>query len=525
MNDEVWTATPNTLTPAAQYLRMSTDDQKCSMPLQISSIEKYAQRHGYILTKTYIDSGKSGVVLKHRNGLNELLQDVITRKATYRAILVHDVSRWGRFQDPDEGAYYEFLCKQSGIPVLYCAEAFQNDLSLSNSVLKALKRNMAAEYSRDLSVKCFRGQKRLAQLGFRVGAAAGYGLRRLAVSADGKRKAILRRGEYKSLLTDRVVLIPGSQAEVKCIRAIYAKALEHKGATQIARELNNKHIRFRDGNAWAAYAVDEILRNPKYMGCNVWNRTSKKLDGPCVAVPSQEWVVNPLAFCPIVDPVTFNQVQQILPRLAQWTDSELLQKLKDLLAERKTLSVGIIKATPEMPSIATIYRRFGGFRHLYELLNYGGATGAFYKTDQSKRTLLLRDRLIKKLRDLFPGLLTVSYLPQNMRTILSLSSGKRVSIRICRRRLTVKGNVRWTLYCGKPIMGEDSTLVCLLNETNTDFHEYYLLPHIETEMQDFSLKPNDPLFAAGSRLSDLGDLYGFADGMSCQNPVRVETRR
>src|ERR1700676_5145014 len=351
MNDEVWTATPNTLTPAAQYLRMSTDDQKCSMPLQISSIEKYAQRHGYILTKTYIDSGKSGVVLKHRNGLNELLQDVITRKATYRAVLVHDVSRWGRFQDPDEGAYYEFLCKQSGIPVLYCAESFKNDPSLSNSVLKAVKRNMAAECSRDLSVKCFRGQKRLAQLGFRVGAAAGYGLRRLAVSADGKRKAILRGGEYKSLLTDRVVLIPGSQAEVKCIRAIYAKALEHKGATQIARELNNKHIRFRDGNAWAAYAVDEILRNPKYMGCNVWNRTSKKLDGPCVAVPSQEWVVNPLAFCPIVDPVTFNQVQQILPRLAQWTDSELLQKLKDLLAERKPLSVGFIKATHKTPPI------------------------------------------------------------------------------------------------------------------------------------------------------------------------------
>ena len=525
MSDEVWTAIPNTLTPAAQYLRMSTDDQKCSMPLQISSIEKYAQRNGYIVTKTYIDAGKSGVVLKHRNGLNELLQDVISRKATYRVILVHDVSRWGRFQDPDEGAYYEFLCKQSSIPVLYCAEAFQNDLSLSNSVLKALKRNMAAEYSRDLSVKCFRGQKRLAQLGFRVGAAAGYGLRRLALSADRKRKGILRGGEYKSLLTDRVILIPGSHAEVKCIRAIYAMALEHKGATQIARELNNQRMRYRDGKAWAPYAVDEILRNPKYMGSNVWNRTSKKLDGPCVAVPREEWVINTLAFVPIVDTDTFNQVQKILPRLARWTDSELIQKLKELLAKKKSLSGVIIKATPGMPSIATIYRRFGGFRHLYELLNYGGVRNAFYKTDQSKRTLLLRDNLIKKLQNLFPGLLTVSYLPQNMRAILRLSSGKMLSIRICRRKLAAKGEVRWRLYCGKPIVGEDSTLVCLLNETNTDFHEYYLLPHIETDMQDFLVKPNDPLFAAGSRLSDLGDLYDAAEGICFQNPVRVETRR
>jgi hypothetical protein len=31
-------------------------------------------------------------------------------------------SRWGRFQDADESAHYEFLCKSAGIPVHYCAE-------------------------------------------------------------------------------------------------------------------------------------------------------------------------------------------------------------------------------------------------------------------------------------------------------------------------------------------------------------------------------------------------------------------
>ncbi len=463
-------------------------------------------------------------MLKHRNGLKDLLRDVVTQEAIYKVILVHDVSRWGRFQDPDEAAYHEFLCKQAGVPVLYCAEAFQNDLSLPNSVLKALKRNMAAEYSRDLSVKCFRGQKRLVELGFRVGAPAGYGLRRQVVSAEGKRKDILRDGEYKTLLTDRVVLIPGSQAEVKCIRAIYGMALERKGATQIARELNNKHIRFRNGKAWPAYAVDEILKNPKYMGCNVWNRTSEKLSGPRVTVPREEWIINPHAAAPIIDSVTFNQVQKILPRLTRWTDAEMLQNLRKLLIERKAMSQRLIKSTPGMPCIATIYRRFGGFRHLYQSLNYGGVTGAFYKTEQSKRTLLLRDCLIEKLRKLFPGLFTVAYLPQDMRAIFRLSSGKTVSIRICRRQLTAGGKIRWRLYCGRPIKGEDSTLVCLLNESNTDFQEYYLLPHIETEMRDFRLKPNDLLFAAGSRLSDLGDFYETAEGVSCQDAVRVKTR-
>ena len=50
-----------------------------------------------------------------------------------------------------------------------CAEQYSNDTSISSAVMKALKRAMAAEYSRELGVKCYEGQKRLAQLGFRMG--------------------------------------------------------------------------------------------------------------------------------------------------------------------------------------------------------------------------------------------------------------------------------------------------------------------------------------------------------------------
>jgi hypothetical protein len=38
------------------------------------------------------------------------------------------VSRWGRFQDIDESAHYEFICKRSGLNVVYCAEQFENAL-------------------------------------------------------------------------------------------------------------------------------------------------------------------------------------------------------------------------------------------------------------------------------------------------------------------------------------------------------------------------------------------------------------
>ncbi len=159
--------------------------------------------------ETYADGAKSGVVLKRRDGLRQLLQDVMSGTPEYKTILVYDVSRWGRFQDTDESAHYEFLCKSAGVPVHYCAETFENDGSLPSSIMKALKRTMAGEYSRELGVKVIAGQKRLAGLGFKQGGTPGYGLRRLLVSENGTPKQRLANGELKSIATDRVILVAG----------------------------------------------------------------------------------------------------------------------------------------------------------------------------------------------------------------------------------------------------------------------------------------------------------------------------
>lgn len=152
--------------PAAQYLRMSTEHQQYSTENQTRCIQQYAQSHGFTVTRTYSDSAKSGLRLKGRPGLRELLRDVTEGNTDYRAILVYDVSRWGRFQDTDEAAHYEFVCKSAGIPVHYCAETFVNDGSLPSSIMKALKRAMVGEYRRELGIKVFVGKKRLAEFGF-----------------------------------------------------------------------------------------------------------------------------------------------------------------------------------------------------------------------------------------------------------------------------------------------------------------------------------------------------------------------
>jgi DNA invertase Pin-like site-specific DNA recombinase len=131
------------LIPAAQYVRMSTEHQQYSTENQSEVILRYAKAHGMELVHTYSDAGKSGLSLTGRAGLRELLKDVESGQADYSVVLVYDISRWGRFQDADESAYYEYVCKRASVRVHYCAEQFENDGSLPSSLLKTMKRTMA----------------------------------------------------------------------------------------------------------------------------------------------------------------------------------------------------------------------------------------------------------------------------------------------------------------------------------------------------------------------------------------------
>ena len=173
---------------AAQYVRMSTEHQQYSTENQGDKILEYAARRNIEIVRTYADEGKSGLRIDGRRALQQLIKDVEAGIADFQIILVYDVSRWGRFQDADESAYYEYICRRAGIQVAYCAEQFENDGSPVSTIVKGVKRAMAGEYSRELSAKVFAGQCRLIELGFRQGGPAGYGLRRVLVDQSGTLK-------------------------------------------------------------------------------------------------------------------------------------------------------------------------------------------------------------------------------------------------------------------------------------------------------------------------------------------------
>lgn len=355
---------------AASYVRMSTEHQRYSVANQADALAVYAESHNLEIVKTYADEGRSGLTVKGRPGLRRLISDVQTRPIGFEVLLVYDVSRWGRFQDADESAFYEFLCRSNGVRVVYCAEPFDNDGSALSTIMKSVKRAMAAEFSRELSNKVFIGQCRVVKLGFRLGGPAGLGLRRQVVDANGVAKAVLQTGERKSVQSDRCILVPGPTEEVATVRRIFRLFLSGSGETVIARRLNREGVPTDSGGEWSNEIVHRILTNEKYAGHNVFNRKSRKLKRPQVCNPPEKWIRADDVYEPLVTPTTFARAQAIIgkrPNARRYTDEELIDALKRLNREAGFISEGLIRGRSDIPSSAAYRRRFGSLFEAFRL--------------------------------------------------------------------------------------------------------------------------------------------------------------
>ena len=359
---------------AAQYVRMSTEHQKYSTRNQSVTNHAYAKLRGIEIVRTYADEGKSGLTASGRHGLRQLMGDVQSGRADFDAIFVYDVSRWGRFPDPDEAAaYYEYTCKRARIKLHYCAEEFENDGSLFAAVAKNLKRAMAGEYSRELSVKAFAGQRRLVKLGFSAGASPGYALRRMLVDENGVPKFLLGPGQRKSIMTDRVVLVPGPPEEIKVVRWVFQAAARRKSEHDIADLLNRRKISAARGCRWTAQRVHRTLTNEKYIGNLVWHRESIKLTKERVFNDPKDWIRAEGAIEPIVRRNVFAAAQVALKeRRRPPMRDDRLRPLRRLLKEHGYLHKRLIDNAPGVPSANCYQRWFGGLLATYKLVGYTG---------------------------------------------------------------------------------------------------------------------------------------------------------
>jgi len=401
---------------------------------------------------------------------------VESRSPEYSAILVYDISRWGRFQDADESAFYEYRCKQANISVHYCAEPFPNDGSISSTLLKTIKRTMAAEFSRELSVKSFAGKCRLVERGFRQGGAAGFGLRRLLVDQDGKPKFLLRRGEQKSLLTDRVILVPGPPQEIRIVQEIYRRFIEGcESMPAITKTLNERGILSEHGRPWTRAMVSTILTNPKYMGTNVTNRLSFKLKAKRVSNPPEMWVRRDGAFEPLVSAATFNKAQEALvARHKCYKDDELLDMLRQLQARKRKLSHELIDQEPGFPTARTFADRFGGILGAYRRIGYVPRADFDY---QLAATQAMRACHQQCVADLIADLSNIgATVDRNSENLLTINDEIRILYLAFRCCGSEHSYFRWFLRFQRT-PAHDLTVAARLNHSNNGVLDYYVVPY------------------------------------------------
>jgi DNA invertase Pin-like site-specific DNA recombinase len=494
---------------AAQYVRMSTDHQKYSTENQAEALKRYAQQRGIEIVCTYADEGKSGLRLDGRDALKRLIDDVQSKRANFETILVYDVSRWGRFQDADESAYYEYICKRAGISVQYCAEQFENDGSPVSTIVKGVKRAMAGEYSRELSAKVFTGQCRLIELGFRQGGPAGYGLRRRLIDQAGVTKAELTRGEHKSIQTDRVVLVPGPAEELDTVRWIYQSFVKSGvSESELADLLNERNIRTDLGRHWTRGTVHQILINEKYIGNNVWNRNSFKLKNKRVRNGPAMWIRAEGVFEPIVDLSLFEAAQAIIgERSHKLSNQEMLESLQRLLQKRGYLSGLIIDEDEQLPSSSAYQCRFGSLLRAYELVGF--------TPDRDYRYIEIN----RALRRLHPQIVASAVagienaggrVAQDSATdLLTINDEFTASIVVVRCQSTAAGSLRWQIRFDVGLWPA-ITIAVRMDRQNREPFDYYLLPRIDMTVPRLRLAENNGISLDSYRFETLEALFDLA---------------
>ncbi|MBF0423250.1 MAG: recombinase family protein [Magnetococcales bacterium] len=494
---------------------MSTEHQQYSTENQKDVIAQYATRRGMEIVRTYADHGRSGLNLEGREGFQELLRDVSSGKPDYEVLLIYDVSRWGRFQDVDKSAHFEYLIRQAGVRVEYCAEQFTNDGSMGAAIVKTAKRVMAGEYSRELSNKVFLGQCRLISLGFRQGGAPGFGLRRMLVDEHRVPQRRLERNQRKSLQTERVILVPGPEEEVAVVQRMYRLfVLNGKSESEIAAQLNREGVKTDLNAPWSRGTVHQVLTNEKYIGNNVFNRTSFKLKQERIRNPPELWIRAEGAFQGIVDLELFRAAQAIIAeRDRRFTDQEMLDLLAGLLRERGLLSGMIIDEAEALPSSGAFRHRFGSLLRAYRLVGYNPDRDYRY-IEINRQLRRLHPEAVARMVAGIEGIGgAVKHDP--VTDLLTVNREFTVSMVIARHRETLTGMSRWFIRFDTGLC-PDISVVARMAPGNEAIRDYYLLPALLFDRKPLRLEDINGAFLDAFRFDDLSFLFALAHRVRLQ---------
>ncbi|MDR3358723.1 MAG: recombinase family protein [Desulfovibrio sp.] len=474
----------------AIYIRMSTEMQTESPENQERQIRAYAAQYGIEIVMVYADLGVSGMTAEKREQFQAMIDDVEQGRNSYNIVLYLDESRWGRFVDSREADYHRMRLERRDVICQSCEKPLALTSNIADRIMTLLRDESASDYCRQLSQKVWVGQCNLVTKGFRQGGVAGFGLRRLLLDESGSPKQELTLGQRKSLLTERVILVPGPEEEREIVLWIYKQFIAGTSETEIAAQLNAQGIQNHFGRPWSRGTVCEVLTNEKYIGNNLFNRTSGKMKSRTRPNPENEWVRKEQAFEPLVGTELFRAVQDIYrERNRKFTNDELLQGLQNLYAQQGRLSALIIDEAECLPPSSLFRTRFGGLLRAYRMIGYTPERDYQYVViNQRLRTFhseTVAD-VIRRIEALCGRRVPVD--PESF--LLELNNNLFISIVISRCFTTPARTRRWKIRFDNGLH-PDITVAVRMDAHNEAVHDYYIMPALEFSHDQINLSESN----------------------------------
>ena len=356
----------------AYYRHSAQERQENSVEIQQDQVRKFAADNGVEIIEEFIDRGKTGLITEGRDAFKRMLSGIETGKIDCDYVLVLDVSRWGRFQDTDIAAYYTSLCAMHGKPVIYASIGFPPESDLIHTLRINIERYQAANYSRELSLKVFKGCAKIASQGYRAGGMPPYALHRLLL--DERRQPVqeLSPGQRKSIQNQRVTLTPGEPEHVAIVKRIFRAFTQGRKSTkQIADMLNAEGAPSPGDADWTPSSVRSILTNELYIGTMVYNKTTQRLKSPSRSNPHEDWVRTANAFPAIIEHNVFHNAQEIMARMQEerarkYSEADMVGRLRGVYERYGTVRPSLIAHESGMVCAGTYAQRFGGITGAYQ---------------------------------------------------------------------------------------------------------------------------------------------------------------
>jgi site-specific DNA recombinase len=293
------------------YRRVSKNEQavdwKTSLQDQTRAILELAARLGlFLLEELFFEDRFSGEDAESRPGFMALVAYCRANPRPKRApgfVLFLNDSRFGRFRDPDEAAYWRFELSKVGWTVRF-VENDDTDNLTTRHVLRSVGGAQASQYLANLKENAKRGARGAARNGLWQNEAP-FGYRRLA-TAPGREPVVLEPGQRKA--DDQQVRLTPDPEEARLVLWMYETyAAGLHSASALARAMREKAPRLK----WSKQNVAKMLANRTYLGEVIWCRIphDKHERRERRVRPRNEWVVTENAHPPLVPLELFEQVQ------------------------------------------------------------------------------------------------------------------------------------------------------------------------------------------------------------------------